>query len=151
KTVVHPIGIGVDDVVRQCCFRDSIRLSTQQLPAPELETNQGSQVEQVGVGYGLTDRFTERSRLSGICDRQLDLIEPSGDCAWNWALHRNPLCSIALPPDVRVDCSAAGAETAWHQTTSPSTSRHPCLMGRTCAQSVRDSCGVWVIASCSRS
>ena len=82
--MVHPIGIGVDDVVRQRRFRDSIRLSTQQLPAPELETDEGSQVEQIGVGYGLTDRFTERSRLSGIGDRQLDLLEPSGDCAWNW-------------------------------------------------------------------
>ena len=79
KTVVHPLGVGVDDVVRQCRFRDPIRLSTQQLPAPELETDQGSQVEQVGVGYGLTDRFTERSRLSGIGYRQLDLLEPSGD------------------------------------------------------------------------
>ena len=78
KTVVHPLGIGVDDVVRQRRFRDSIRLSTQQLPAPELETDEGSQVEQVGVGYGLTDRFTERSRLSGISDRQLDLLNHPG-------------------------------------------------------------------------
>ena len=77
--MVHPIGIGIDYVVRQCRFRDPIRLSTHQLLAPELETDQGSQVEQVGVGYGLTDRFTERSRLSGIGYRQLDLLEPSGD------------------------------------------------------------------------
>ena len=79
KTVVHPLGVKVDDVARQCRFRDPIRLSTHQLLAPELETDQGSQVEQVGVGYGLTDRFTERSRLSGIGYRQLDLLEPSGD------------------------------------------------------------------------
>jgi len=36
-------------------------------------------LEQVGVGYGLTNQFTERFRLSGIGDRQLDLLEPSGD------------------------------------------------------------------------
>jgi hypothetical protein len=34
KTVVHPIGIGVDDVVCQVRFRDPIHLSTNQLPAP---------------------------------------------------------------------------------------------------------------------
>jgi hypothetical protein len=79
KTVVHPLGIGVDDVVRQRRFRDPIRLSTQQLPAPELETDEGSHVEQVGIVYGLTDQFAERFRLSGIGYRQLDLLEPSGD------------------------------------------------------------------------
>jgi hypothetical protein len=77
--VVHPLGIGVDDVVRQRRFRDPIRLSTQQLPAPELETDEGSHVEQVGIVYGLTDQFAERFRLSGIGYRQLDLLEPSGD------------------------------------------------------------------------
>ena len=82
--MVHPIGIGVDDVVRQCRFRDSIRLSTHQLPTPELETNQRSQVEQVGVGYRLTGQLAERLGTSGIGYRQLDLLEPSCDRTWDW-------------------------------------------------------------------
>ena len=85
KTVVHSIGIGVDDVVRQSRFCDPIRLPTQQFPAPEPETDEESQVEQVGIVYGLTDQFAERFRLSAIGYGQLDLLEPSGDCAWNWA------------------------------------------------------------------
>ncbi len=63
--MVHSLGIGVDDVVRQRRFRDSIRLSTQQLPAPVLETNQGSQVEQVGVRYPLTGQRAEGFGFTG--------------------------------------------------------------------------------------
>jgi hypothetical protein len=78
KTVL-PIGIGVEDIVCQRHFRDSIRHWSLQLPVPELETDEGSQVEQVGIGYGFTDQFTERFRFSGIGYRQIDLLEPSGD------------------------------------------------------------------------
>jgi hypothetical protein len=45
-----------------------------QLPAPELETDDWSQVEQVGVVYGLTDQVIGRVHSSGISYRQLDLL-----------------------------------------------------------------------------
>jgi len=78
-TVVYSIRIGVDNVVRKSRFGDSIRYSSCQLPSPELETDQGSQMEQVGVAYGLTSRDKRRVRSSGIGYRQLDLVEPSSD------------------------------------------------------------------------
>ena len=100
KTVVHSLGIGVDDVVRQCRLRDPIRLTTHQLPPPELETDQGSQMEQVGVVDPLTDQLAERFGSSGIGYRQCDFLEPSGDSTWDRAAHpsHTVLAQLLNPP-----------------------------------------------------
>ena len=42
KTVVHPLGIGVDDIIRQCRFRDPSRLTTRQLPPRNLRQTNGA-------------------------------------------------------------------------------------------------------------